>query len=645
MYFADDFNRSDSPTSLGSADWTHLSEYGWAYPSLLDNEAQGTSQSYEVVCLHTTPADTAEQYAEADIWNGSGECGLTICADINATSWATGYHLHVPYWYSSAILRRNGVEVVHLPRSHSTESAFARYRIELVGDEVRAYENDVLLGTWTDPAPLTGSYVGINLGENNGNGRVDNFEGGDLVPAEPLYFADDFNRADSADFGPDWTELADGDGEIVNNEAIIPDGSGESCLAWATPAATAKQFSQHLVTADWANNTARGPFIFSDLSSDTAGYMISWRASDNRWRIWRNQTAVHTVNSGPDIVAGDIIRIESEPDGSSLIVRTYHNGNLVNEYTDSTPLAGQYVGFNLRTDQIAADDWSGGDVDAEPGPGGDDVTGSAESTISALSTATGVRGTAGSASSSVAVSSAAAGVRGTAGVAASAVSSSATAAGVRGVAGSASSTVTATSVAAGETGATGSAESTVSTTATATGVRGVLGHAESEVAATSTASGVGSGAGEGSAESTVTATSTASGVRGVSGAATSTVSTTATATGQRAVTGTAASSITATSTASGVGGGGGGPVDFEDVGLDASPSPVLGLDGAGGVPLGVLGVGARTVGLQASSPVLALVGAPAFQLGLAVTSPGPLELEGSQVDLELNEPGLDLGLD
>lgn len=212
-------------------------------------------------------------------------------------------------------------------------------------------------GPWTvtSPEPRGAGVIVINPAGGDGPGEP-----------ELLYASDDFNRADSADFGPDWTELADGDGEIVNNEAIIPTGSGESCLAWTTPATTAKQFSQHTVTADWVNNTSRGPFICSDLSSDTAGYMVNWRASDNRWRIWRNQTNVHNVNAGPDIVAGDVIRIESEPSGSNLIVRTFHNGNLVNEYTDTSPLAGRHVGFNLRTGQVSADDWSGGDVDAEP---------------------------------------------------------------------------------------------------------------------------------------------------------------------------------------------------------------------------------------------------------------------------------------
>src|SRR5690606_9002722 len=115
------------------------------------------------------------------------------------------------------------------------------------------------------------------------------------------------------------------------------------------------------------------PVICSNGADEDSGYQLNYRGADARWRIWRDGTQIHTVNGGPVVEAGDVVRIESEVDGSDLIIRTYHNGNLVNEVTDTSPLTGRHVGFILRTGCVSGDDWSGGDVGG--GGGATDLTG------------------------------------------------------------------------------------------------------------------------------------------------------------------------------------------------------------------------------------------------------------------------------
>src|SRR5690606_6186206 len=109
------------------------------------------------------------------------------------------------------------------------------------------------------------------------------------------------------------------------------------------------------------------PVICSNGADEDSGYQLNYRGADARWRIWRDGTQIHTVNGGPVVEAGDVVRIESEVDGPNLIIRNYHNGNLVNEVTDTSPLTGRSVGLILRAGCVSGDDWSGGDVDDEPG--------------------------------------------------------------------------------------------------------------------------------------------------------------------------------------------------------------------------------------------------------------------------------------
>jgi hypothetical protein len=173
-------------------------------------------------------------------------------------------------------------------------------------------------------------------------------------------FIDDFNRADAADLGPNWTTII-ATHTIVANQAAAP-GAVTYVNVWATSAATADCFSQATLTGFGGTNMA---VIARCDGTDSNWYRLTYNGTTLQLskRVAGTITALgaaHTVT----LVAGDVIKITAV--GSAI--KGYRNGVEVCSATDTALPGGstqRKVGIrSFGSAAVRFDDWSGGDVTA-----------------------------------------------------------------------------------------------------------------------------------------------------------------------------------------------------------------------------------------------------------------------------------------
>jgi hypothetical protein len=182
-------------------------------------------------------------------------------------------------------------------------------------------------------------------------------------PATSLVRTDNFNRANSANLGANWTAL-DGNIEIISNQAGLGT-DGFNVVYWSADAFNANQYSKITIT-----NSPFNPNIAIECSvrvSGTAGagnynYYAGW-ATNGQYGIYKQVGATST-----DLVAptshtwnvGDVI--ELRVNGTTLTL--HQNGSQIASITDSDLSSGR-PGINMfagNGEQPRADNWEGGEL-------------------------------------------------------------------------------------------------------------------------------------------------------------------------------------------------------------------------------------------------------------------------------------------
>ena len=205
--------------------------------------------------------------------------------------------------------------------------------------------------------------------------------------------SDNFNRADSASLGANWT-LAGGSPfnhlSIASNTCASPQGAQFGADFWSNDTfSSSQQFSKATVTA---LNDQWGVAIF--MSGSLAWYGAGHdnaRSGNFHRRIWKWVGGSYTslTSDSTDLAVNDVVEIRSDGAGNILM---FVNTVQVLSVSDSDNTTGQ-PGLEVRqvstNPTTAYDDWSGGDVS---GGGGGSTIG-IRKTLSQVGTAAGKRQT------------------------------------------------------------------------------------------------------------------------------------------------------------------------------------------------------------------------------------------------------------
>lgn len=192
---------------------------------------------------------------------------------------------------------------------------------------------------------------------------------------------DDFNRADNADLGANWTPQRAGVNgglamRIVSQQVMPDSGADVSCEYWSAASFNANQYSQVVLaneletgTGDPAygigpavriQTTGTGPVYGSYYVSARSGaLLLIYQPDGEGWQMSTLDTYAGTVT------LGDTIRLEANE--TTLTVK--QNGTTRITQTDSN-LASGAVGIRgqLANNNPAIDNWEGGDLVATVPP-------------------------------------------------------------------------------------------------------------------------------------------------------------------------------------------------------------------------------------------------------------------------------------
>lgn len=164
-------------------------------------------------------------------------------------------------------------------------------------------------------------------------------------------YTDDFNRADSASLGANWTDLSAGNFSILNNMGLISTGG----TGWGAHRArynSALSSADHYAQITAVDGNATSACCRFDNSSDTTYYAGGQSGSGG---IGKYAAGVRTVLSGSTygITAGQVIKFDVS--GSSLSY--YLDGGLQVTLTDTSITGHLHCGMAGKSG-ADVDDWS-----------------------------------------------------------------------------------------------------------------------------------------------------------------------------------------------------------------------------------------------------------------------------------------------
>lgn len=186
--------------------------------------------------------------------------------------------------------------------------------------------------------------------------------------------SDNFNRADAANRGANWTSVSGFNSRIASNEAT-PDTAGNPCLNYynlITPGAA--QYSKITLRAPLETLAAGpygpGPAIRIQTGADTAYVCECNIVAAERFRVFRRLAGFNTqimIYTGAAPAFGDIVELRVDADFNLTL---WVNGVQVAAFTDTdvNKIAGGRVGdFGIVGNDFSHwDDWEGGDLATDP---------------------------------------------------------------------------------------------------------------------------------------------------------------------------------------------------------------------------------------------------------------------------------------
>lgn len=180
---------------------------------------------------------------------------------------------------------------------------------------------------------------------------LDNTSGGQTV-------TDDFNRADSADLGANWTPVTDSFG-IVSNSARPNNSNNDACERYSGVTWTANQSSQVKVTTTGTSAGAGGGVSVRCSTVAETHYRLVINA-DGEWELIRFVAGAATVlaSGTATYASGAILKLSAI---GTTITSTY-NGSQIDTRTDAVIATGQPgVAYSSSSNDTVLDDWSGSD--------------------------------------------------------------------------------------------------------------------------------------------------------------------------------------------------------------------------------------------------------------------------------------------
>ncbi len=171
--------------------------------------------------------------------------------------------------------------------------------------------------------------------------------------------SDDFNRADSATLGANWTALA-GTAGIVSNQCDSKtfDGSGR-CVQFYSAITWPDDHYSEVTLGSVAASASPGPMV--RVASGALTYYICFCNTVSDLNLASVVAGAFTgIGTLPVFNVGDVVRLEAA--GSTL--RVYQNSAVVLTVVDTSITSGS-AGLNagFTTVDQKVDNWSGGTVD------------------------------------------------------------------------------------------------------------------------------------------------------------------------------------------------------------------------------------------------------------------------------------------
>lgn len=154
-------------------------------------------------------------------------------------------------------------------------------------------------------------------------------------------YSDDFNRADSTNLGPNWTESFD-DWSIVSNQ-LRPGSSGTSFVIYTSPLDTVDHYAEIVIST--ISSTSMGVFARANQFGND---FYLWRNSGTSWDMFVNLGgSFSTIGASYAAAAvdGDVARIECV--GSTI--KGYVNGIERVSVTDTNIASGTHLYAGVRS--------------------------------------------------------------------------------------------------------------------------------------------------------------------------------------------------------------------------------------------------------------------------------------------------------
>lgn len=193
--------------------------------------------------------------------------------------------------------------------------------------------------------PSSGQGLIVNTGGQVGGGGG----GGQTIN-------DDFNRADSADAGANWTPVT-GQLQIVSNSARLFDGSS-ACERYSGVTWTDNQSSEVKVTANATAAAGSGYGVAVRCSASANTFYRLVINGDGEWELIKKVTGSNTVlTSGTATYsAGAVLKLSAI---GTTITSTY-NGSQLDSRTDSAIASGSPgLAYSTSLTSGNMDDWTG----------------------------------------------------------------------------------------------------------------------------------------------------------------------------------------------------------------------------------------------------------------------------------------------
>lgn len=176
---------------------------------------------------------------------------------------------------------------------------------------------------------------------------------------------DDFNRADNADLGANWT-IQSGQAalQIVSNRAVPSNNFSDCGEIWVADSFSDDQYSESVVTALHSSapaETGIGPIVRGSTSVASYYAVVVNSTAANPWTLAKRVTGTYSdLHDGLDLFAnGDTVRLEVS--GTTLTVK--RNGSTIYTTTDPSVTTGRPgIWYSSAASDEAVDSWAGGDL-------------------------------------------------------------------------------------------------------------------------------------------------------------------------------------------------------------------------------------------------------------------------------------------